>query len=518
MKRTLKQHVCCTFFALIFLVPTALLSQERFEKIVIPNNLGVQLKSDTETAEHLDRVKSLGLKWVRRGFIWESIEKTKGVYDFERWDKFIKNCSDRGLSVIACMAFSNAIYGHAKDEPGTTAYANYAAALAERYKDYDVMWEIWNEPNTMTFWGKHGGVGNSDRYAEEYTNLVKVVVPAMKKANPNCIILAGSVSNMWSESYKWMGYCFGNHGMLDIDWDIWSVHPYGLKAPEDYIDAYSYSRGLMKSAGGKTDRLWINSERGFPVGKAEGWAGGDETLAYEYQAWHIVRQYLIDMLEGLPVTIWYEWGGTEGFALYEKAKHPTPAFNASEVLIKELGGYHLDKRINIKSQQDFILQFKNDEENIKLVVWTAPPKMQAPDKIVAHTVSLAVETTKNSFVTRDLYGVEGSLEVTEGTISVDLSGSPLYIELGKGSGASIAETLYDVVDVRFDTEMQSLSILSDIEIGKIALYNSLGNCVFQSINNAKETTVDIKDFPKGIYILNISDTKNNRIKTQKILK
>lgn len=513
-----KLHILCAFFVLMFLIPSDALSQEKFGQIVIPNNLGVQLKTDTETPEHLDRIKALGLKWVRRGFIWESIEKTKGVYDFVRWDKFINDCSDRGLSVIACMAFSNALYGHAKDEPGTTAYANYAAALAERYKDYDVVFEIWNEPNTMTFWGKHGGVGNSDRYAEEYTNLVKVVVPAMKKANPNCVILAGSVSNMWSESYKWMGYCFSNHGMLDIDWDIWSVHPYGLKAPEDYLDAYSYSRGLMINAGGKTDRLWINSERGFPIGKAEGWAGGDEALSYEYQAWHIVRQYLIDMLEGLPVTIWYEWGGTEGFALYNKAKHPTPAFNASEILIEELSGYHLDKRLTTASQQDFVLQFKNAEGNVKLVAWTAPPKMQSPDKIVPHTISLSVETTKTTLPVSDLYGIKSSLDVTNQTIDVDLSGSPLYLDLGTEGGASIAEVLKRDINVQFDNETQILRVSSETEISEIVLYDLLGANVYQSTHQSKEISIDMRYLPKGTYILNISDTKNNRIKTQKIIK
>ena len=106
----------------------------------------------------------------------------------------------------------------------------FAAELVKHYKGRNIIWEIWNEPNTMTFWGRHGKVGNSPQYAREYTDLVRAAVPAMKKANPDCVILAGSVSNMWSESYKWMSYCFAD-GMLDIHWDIWSVHPYGVKAP-----------------------------------------------------------------------------------------------------------------------------------------------------------------------------------------------------------------------------------------------------------------------------------------------
>lgn len=393
----------------------------------IPYNMGVQLKGDTDGPDDLDRVQALGVKWVRRGFIWESIEKEKGVYDFSQYDRFINDCEKRGFRVIGCMAFSNKLYGHVKDEPAREAYARFAARLVEHYKGRNIIWEIWNEPNTMTFWGRHGKVGNSPQYAEEYTNLVRATVPAMKAANPDCVILAGSVSNMWSESYKWMSYCFAD-GMLDIDWDIWSVHPYGVKAPEDYIEAYSHTRDLMKEAGGNTSRLWINSERGFPLGKAEGYAGGDPALAKEYQAWHIVRQYLVDLLEGLPVTIWYEWGGKEGFALYKDGE-TSPAYDACKNMVKELSGYKLESRIPLERSRDFALRFVNKEGGVKLVVWTAPELMKSPDTIEPHTVKLSVADGSAELATSDLYGKSGSIKMSGGVIEPLLTGAPLYITL-----------------------------------------------------------------------------------------
>ena len=257
---------------------------------------------------------------------------------------------------------------------------------------------------------------------------MRATVPAMKEANPDCVVLAGSVSNMWTESYKWMSYCFAE-GMLDIDWDIWSVHPYGVKAPEDYIEAYAHTRDLMKQAGGKTDRLWINSERGFPLGKAEGYAGGDPALAKEYQAWHVVRQYLVDLLEGLPVTIWYEWGGKEGFALYHKGGETTPAYEACKNLVKELSGYKLERRIPLERSRDFALRFVNPEGKVKLVVWAAPELMKSPDTIEPHSVKLTVGGNDGELVTSDLYGKAGRVEVKGGVIEPLLTGSPLYITI-----------------------------------------------------------------------------------------
>ena len=394
----------------------------------IPTNMAVQLKGPDMNAETLDKVRDLGMTCVRRGFIWEGIEKEKGVYDFAPYDAFVKLCKERGLTIIAPLAFNNKLYGHVKDEPGRAAYAAWAAEMVKHFKGEKIYWEIWNEPNTMTFWGKHGKKGNSEAYAEEYTNLVKATVPAMKKADPNCIILAGSVSNMWTESYKWMGYCFAD-GMLKEKWDVWSVHPYGLKSPEDYIEAYAITRKLMNDAGGPSDRPWINSERGFPIGKAEGYAGGDASMAYEYQAWHVVRQYLIDLLEGVNLTSWYEWAGKEGFALY-RPNDPTPAYNACKVFVDQLKGYKLDKRITTKEPRDFVLRFTNPAGAAKLVAWTAPPPMQGPDKIVPHAISVPVEAS-GSVETADLYGAKSTLPVKNGTVEIALTGAPQYLTVKK---------------------------------------------------------------------------------------
>jgi len=392
----------------------------------IPDNLGVQLKGPDMKVETLDQVKALGLKWVRRGCIWEGVEKEKGVYDFSSYEAFVKLCQERGLKIITPISFNNKLYGHVKDEPARTAYAKYAAALASHFKGQGIHFEIWNEPNTKTFWGGHGKQGNSEAYAIEYTNLVKATIPAMRAADPDCVILAGSVSNMWTESYKWMDFCFAN-GMLETGFDIWSVHPYGLKSPEDYIEAYAHMRGQMARAGGKPDIRLMDSERGFPIGKAEGYAGGDASMAFEYQAWHLVRQYLIDMLEGAKATIWYEWSGKEGFALHRPGE-PTPAFHACKEFIRQLDGYRLEKRLPTKEPRDFVLRFTNARGGVKLVAWTAPPAMQGPDKIVPHPITIPVEAA-GPVVLHDLYGKESKVDAGADGIELALTGAPQYVTL-----------------------------------------------------------------------------------------
>ncbi|MDR1585702.1 MAG: cellulase family glycosylhydrolase [Prevotellaceae bacterium] len=459
---------------------------------IIPSNMGVQLKTHSEGPDHLNRVRDLGMKWVRRGFIWTSIEKQKGVYDFTSYDKFVNNCHDRGLSIIGCMAFSNeALYSHAKDEPGRTAYANWAAALAKRYKDYNIIWEIWNEPNTMTFWGKHGGVGNSLQYAQEYTALVNVVVPAMKAANPDCIILAGSVSNLWSESYKWMSYCFSNAGMLDIDWDAWSVHPYGLPTPEDYIEGYAISRQKMTDAGGDThNRPWINSERGFSINAN---TGENE----EIQAWHAIRQYFVDLLENVPLTIWYEWlsGGTETFSLYRSGE-PLPAMKACEVMIRELSGYRLDQRIPAQRARDFVLRFINDNNDVKLVVWAAPEPMQRSTTIIPHSININVGEYENTLDTTSIYGEKGTITVSGGIITPYLSGAPTYISLKKTTNVPSVDTKNMIIP-----SGKGFFAYAD-KTSTLTVYRINGTVFMQQKIDAGTTYIPV---PAGFYIVNFTN-------------
>jgi hypothetical protein len=390
----------------------------------VPLSAGMQLKARDCTPGELQRIRDLGLTWVRRGFIWGEVEKTVGSYDFTAYDALLAECEARGLTLLGCIALNNKLYPHVRTPEGRAGYARFAAACAERYKGRAVMWELWNEPNVRTFWGKHG-TANTPDFAHEYAALVNAAAPAMRAVAPDCVIAAGSVSCLgWEAVNPWMETCFKD-GVLQSGISVWSVHPYSLKRPEDYGRAYTDLRALMARYTDKPVAI-MNSERGYPTTKAEGWAGGEGDLQ-QFQAWHFTRQYLNDLMHDVRLTSWYEWSGDEGFAMVPGGK-PSKAHAACQVMLAQLDGYRFAERLPMAGAEDYVLRFTRAAGGTKLVAWTAPKPGETPEQAVEHDVSVPV-AGQGACTAVSLDNVSTSLPVRDGAITIRLSPGPQYIAL-----------------------------------------------------------------------------------------
>lgn len=405
------------------------LAQSPLPELGFPQALGMQLKPNNFNTKTLDEVHALGFKVVRRGFYWNGVEKEKGVYNFDAYDAQMAHAKALGLTVVGCLFNSNSLYeNHGKGpvltDEGRKGFANFAAACAVRYKDQPVIWEIWNEPNVRTFWRKDG-THNSKEFAAEYSALVNAVVPVVLKANPDAFVVAGSVSNYWEPSYKWTEYCFQN-GVLTSGIRGWSVHPYGVRNPEEHTIGHTRTRELLVKYGAPKMPM-INTERGYAVAKTatnaggwdadgrasdEGWSGGSQDKSLDYQAWHFVRQLLVDQLNGVHFSVWYEWGGNEGFGLWNPDGSPRPIVGACKKLVAELSGYRIVKRLDSDSARDYILLCENAKGDRKLVYWTSPQPGASPDETWNHDVALPL-------------GAGGQ------KMALSLSGEPKYAPVAK---------------------------------------------------------------------------------------
>ena len=392
-----------------------------------PQALGVQLKNGPDwTIETIDKAHALGFQIVRKGVYWNDVEKVKGRYSFHSSEKQIEHAHNLGMTVVVTLFASNDLYEKQEGvrgvitEEGRQGFANFAAAAAAHYKGKNVIFEIWNEPNVRTFWGNHG-THNTKPFADQYSALVNTVAPAMLKADPDAFIVAGSVSNYWEPSYQWTEFCFQNN-ILKSGIRAWSVHPYGVKSPEEHATGHKRTRELLVKYGAP-DMPMLNTERGFAVAKTatgEGWSGGAADKSLDYQAWHFVRQLLIDQLHGVNFSVWYEYSGNEGFGLWNPDGSPRPVVAALKELMAELSGYSIVKRLESDATQDYVLLLRNSAGAQKLALWTSPLPGGSPDETFPHDIEMTINGVVKKFT---------------------LTGAPQYVSVPANAQFGIAKSL-----------------------------------------------------------------------------
>lgn len=246
-------------------------------------------KNSDKMQNHLSLLKKVGIQDIRDDHYWNKCEKEKGVYTFYN-DDLIETMVENDIEPFMILNGGNSVQGGIPHtEAGYKAFAEYAYAVAERYKGKVKRYEILNEWN--------GGNFNDGYGVEHYIEIVKAVYPAIKKADPDAKVVIGASI---TAAHKWFETLFQN-GCLDYCDGI-SYHPY---SPPDSVDMKNY-RGnnednaeifynLMKKYGEpKTQYLteigWFN---GTYVGS------GGRFVDEETQAKYTVRTYISGMAYNL---------------------------------------------------------------------------------------------------------------------------------------------------------------------------------------------------------------------------
>ena len=187
----------------------------------------------------LELVREMGAPWIVEFFPWAYYQGSDGDIAWQHPDQVVDHAHVQGLTIIARLGLTPD-WARPPDTPLTYLdedayddFAAFAAAFAERYQgkvDYLV---IGNEPNLSYEWGYRPAT------AEDYANLLKVVYPAVKEANPDMQILAGALApTLEPEGSPW--------GLNDLQYlaqmyeagaapffDGLAVHAYGLTFPAD---------------------------------------------------------------------------------------------------------------------------------------------------------------------------------------------------------------------------------------------------------------------------------------------
>ena len=389
---------------------------------IIPEGLGINIHFTKPNQNDIDMIASAGFGFVRMDFPWSDIERQKGIYDFSQQENLIKILANRGIRALAILAYGNQLYDNStppfhlgpQTDEVRQAFARFAASAAERFNKFDVVWEIWNEPNNSDFWKPKPN-------ADEYVKLAKGTIEAIRKANSCATIVAPAVitsfPNRNFDAWTFLERCF-ELDLLEQKIDAISVHLYRNQPPEEVVNDYNRLSDLFSRYKRKDGKILpiISSEWGYPVT-----AG----VSKEFQAALLVREFLINIIKGVPLSIWYDWQDDgkdpnnldDNFGILTWDHQPKPTYFATQTLIKQLSGFHFKNRLSIPqlTTQDFALLFMH--ENVKkIVLWTTG---------VPHTIQLKIDQTYTTIIS--VTGEKQSVTPTNGTLKMKLTGSPQYL-------------------------------------------------------------------------------------------
>jgi hypothetical protein len=148
----------------------------------------------------LELIRDAGFGWVKQEFAWREIEGAgKGTFDWEITDRIMDQVeSVGGLEMIARLDNEPSwASGRSYPDPAGIVmtppksfqdFADFCYALASRYKGRIAAYQIWNEPNLSREWG--GRAPNPERYVE----LLRIGYQAIKKADPNAIVISAGMA------------------------------------------------------------------------------------------------------------------------------------------------------------------------------------------------------------------------------------------------------------------------------------------------------------------------------------
>ncbi len=337
-------------------------------KLVVPDALGVNIHFTDPRPGEMKMLAEAGFRWVRMDFTWASIEREKGKYDFTAYDRLMAALEPHNIRARFILDYSNPHYDNGLSpvsDEGRKAFARWAAAGARHFRGRGILWEMYNEPN-IGFWKPQPDV-------KQYIQLALEVGKALREAAPEELYIGPATSQI---DLPFLEECF-KAGLLEY-WSAVSVHPYRQTAPETVAPEYAALRQLIAK--------YAPKGKSIPILSGEwGYSAVWKHFDVEKQGRFLPRQWLVNLANGVPLSIWYDWHD-DGLDPKEPEHHfgtvlheyhagrdpvydPKPAYHAAKTLTRLLGGYTFSKRLIVDDEQDHVLLFARGDE-VAVAAWT----------------------------------------------------------------------------------------------------------------------------------------------------
>ncbi len=363
--------------------PTLVSTSTPLPEIPMPL-FGVEPRHPTDERV-LTLLSQSGARLVRYGSVlWEAVEPQEGVY---RWDTLagmdaaLESLSRQGVEIILVVRSAplwaqkryGIVCGPIAQEK-FAAFADFMTQLVKRYSapPYNVRyWELGNEPDvdpslvradsSLGCWGDKDDPYYGGGY---YAEMLKVVYPAIKAADPRAQVLNGGLlldcdPTNSSESAECHAATFFEGMMRNGGGDYLDIvnfhgyppfvknsllmdahHPGWVARGGVVVGKIDYLREVMGRYG--VDKPLFLTETSLLCPE---WNKQDCTppqdVFYQKQADYVVRRFVENWALGIAGTIWYDFEG-QGWRYASMVggdlDNPAPAFYAFQYLNRKLSG------------------------------------------------------------------------------------------------------------------------------------------------------------------------------------
>lgn len=382
-----------------------------------------------------------GVKWSREEFGWARIEPSRGIFNWDFYDRMVEIAERQGIQIYGLISYWSS-WTKPNTPEGIRDYAQFCKALVSRYKGRIKHWEVWNEPNIFFWTGPR----------EMYADLLKAAYTAIKEVDPQAQVLGCSTSGIdinFIEMVMERGAPF----------DALTIHPYRrILDEEGFIQELQDVHKLTGKKDGRPTPVWI-TEIGWTTDIPHG-------VSEREQASLLARTYICAVVSGVVASVsWYDFRDDGDCSFYGEHRHgivrngdlsPKPAYRALWTVTSFINGKRLVGRMNLGKG---ILAYKfSDGKRDTLVIWCT-------DRSTVLSLSLSGE----SLVLCDLMGTAKALKAGK-SLAVLRPNDPVFIS-GERLAVSNVKTLFidfdsgGVPDGWIRVNLESAKAMPEIRFG-----------------------------------------------------
>lgn len=361
--------------------------------------------SKEEYSESNVLLKNLGVNYVRADFLEDSIERTKGKYNFSEYDKWVNDLKNNSnIKILAIINGLTKYYGNDMLINNDKEIENYIIFLKEVKKHYQQIndFQILNEVNVYS--PTYKGAYLNEKDMAWYSKLINELQISTKNESIN-IITAGTATPLTEKEgeitsekfYKFLNKTGGIQRCNNL-----GVNPYAIN---NLIN--------LKSKILKHNELF-NSFGGFSKMDITEYGSTVYLVSEKNQAEDLVKQ-TINMDNYANLLILYNlWttgdsGNYEQFGILRKDYTPRPAYYSMKNYYQNTNGAEYIGQVNIANGIEAHVYDKDGKP--KIIAW-------------ATDTNKPVTIDYLGFKASDLYGKE--IENTNGKL--EITTSPVYID------------------------------------------------------------------------------------------